>query len=269
VLFVPFVANLFVSLWLFGNPWNAWNVWISCGGIVLSYRSLQSVFFIILSGAVLFVSPLQGQTDSADQNSPENSKTDKRLFKVLPNYRTVNGSIPFVPLSARQKLSIASHDSFDWPTYVIAVPLTFATPGGKSDTASYGKGLKGFANRYIRSSADQISGNLMTEGFLPVLLHEDPRYFRLGDGTTRHRLVSALSQIAVVRTDSGHRTFNASEFFGNAVATGISNAYSPNLNSWPHRGEKLLLMISTDTFSNVVKEFGPDIRQLLHRHKSS
>jgi len=25
-------------------------------------------------------------------------------------------------------------------------------------------------------------GNMMTEGFAPALLHEDPRYFRLGQG---------------------------------------------------------------------------------------
>jgi hypothetical protein len=37
---------------------------------------------------------------------------------------------PFMPLSARQKLNIARHDSFDWPTYILAGVLTFATPGG-------------------------------------------------------------------------------------------------------------------------------------------
>jgi hypothetical protein len=230
---------------------------------------ILSVFFIILAGALLFVSPLQGQTGSEGKTSSENSRSDKRLFKVLPNYRTVEASIPFAPLSARKKLAIAGHDSFDWPTYVLAVPLTLATPGGKADASAHTTGLEGFANRYIRSSADQITGNMMTEGFFPALLHQDPRYFRLGDGTVRHRLASAVSQIAVARSDSGNRTFNSSEFLGNAVATGISNTYSPNLNSWPHRGQKLLLMISTDTFSNVVKEFGPDIRQLLHRRKSS
>ena len=224
--------------------------------VQVSCKGVQSVFVIILAVVLLFVAPVQAQT------STENAKTDKRLFKVVPNYRTVEASVPFAPLSARQKLAIASHDSFDWPTYVLAVPLTFVTPGGTH-------GLDDFAGRYVRSAADQITGNMMTEGFLPALLHQDPRYFRLGDGTARHRLASALTQIAVIRTDSGHRTFNSSEVFGNAIATGISNAYSSNLNSWTHRSEKLILMISTDTFSNVLKEFGPDIRQLLHRHKSS
>jgi len=42
------------------------------------------------------------------------------------------------------------------------------------------------------------------------------------------------------------------------------------LNSWPHRTEKLGLGVSSDLLSNVIKEFGPDIRQRLpHRHKNS
>jgi hypothetical protein len=236
----------------------------------VSCRHIQSVFIVLL-GVLLFVSPLLAQSGPVEQPNAEKSGANKRLFKVVPNYRTIDGSIPFAPLSPRQKLAIASHDSFDWPTYVLAGVFTFAMPGSKSDTAIYGTGIDGFANRYVRSAADQITGNMLTEGFLPVFLHEDPRYFRLGDGTTQRRLVSALSQIAVARNDSGHRTFNSSEFLGNTIATGISNMYSRNLNSWPRRSEKLVLMISTDAFSNVVKEFGPDIREWLrpHRRRSS
>src|SRR5262249_45964018 len=142
-------------------------------------------------------------------SAPSESTTDKRLFGVLPNYRTVDASIPFKALSSRQKFNIARHDSFDWPTYVLAGVLTFATPG-RDQTSSYGSGLSGFANRYVRSSADQISGNMLTEAFLPMLLRQDPRYFRPGTGSFRSRLGSALGQIIVARNDSGRRTFNIS-----------------------------------------------------------
>src|SRR5438093_12766203 len=62
-------------------------------------------------------------------------------------------------------------------------------------------------------------------------------------------------------------TFNTSEFLGNAMAVSISNTYSPNLRSWFDSTEKLGLMVGTDMLSNVVKEFGPDVKQHLpHRH---
>ena len=230
---------------------------------------------VIVCTVFLFALPLHAQeTDppAAEENSAASAPAEpgKRLFGVIPNYRTVDASILFSRLSAKQKLNIARHDSFDWPNYIMAAALTFATPSSKDQIASYGGRVDGFLNRYARSTADQITGNMLTEGFMPVILHQDPRYFRPGTGSFGSRLASALSQIVVSRSDAGHRTFNASEWLGNAMAVGISNTYSPNLNSWSARTQKWMLMVSTDTFSNVMKEFGPDLRERLlpHRHKS-
>ena len=103
--------------------------------------------------------------------------------------------------------------------------MTFAM-AGKEETKAYGTGWTGFANRYVRNVSDQIIGNMLTEGFMPIVLHQDPRYFRLGTGTFFSRLGSALVQIAIARNDADHRTFNSSEFLGNAIAVGISNTYS-------------------------------------------
>ena len=203
-------------------------------------------------------------TASTPITKVEPGHPDKRLFGVVPNYRTVDAAIPFQPLTPRQKLTIASHDSFDWPTYALAGLMTFAMPG-EQEAKRYGTGWSGFANRYVRTSADQIIGNMLSEGFLPVLLRQDPRYFRPGIGTFWSRLRSAVSQIAVARNDSGHRTFNTSEFLGNAMTVAVSNTYSPNLRSWYDSSEKLALMVGTDMFSNVIKEFGPDIRRRLPR----
>jgi hypothetical protein len=220
--------------------------------------------------AVLFASPLRADTGSDENESGTPPKPEKRIFGVVPNYRTVDSSLPFSPLSNRQKLSIAAHDSFDWPTYVLAGGFAFLRPGAKEATA-YGGGVEGYVNRYVRSGADQIMGNMLSEGLLPIVLHEDPRYFRLGTGRFGTRLASALSQIVVARNDKDRPTFNISEFLGNAIAVGVSTAYSPTLDSWSRRTDKLFLMISTDALSNVIKEFGPDIRQrfLPHKHKSS
>ncbi len=144
--------------------------------------------------------------------------------------------------------------------------MTFAMPG-EQETKRYGTGWSGFANRYVRTSADQIIGNMLTEAFIPIMMRQDPRYFRLGSGTFWSRLRGSVAQIAVSHNDSGHLTFNTSEFLGNAMAVSISNAYSPNLRSWFDSTEKLGLMVGTDLLANVVKEFGPDVKQhLRHRH---
>jgi hypothetical protein len=199
--------------------------------------------------------------------APEYSKADKRIFGVLPNYRSVESSVPFRPLTPRQKLGIAARDTFDWPTFLV----TGAFAGiyqAENQNPTFGQGLQGYSKRYTTTLADQMIGNMMTEGFLPVLMHDDPRFFRSGTGTTGARLKSALRQILITRTDSGSWRFNAPEWLGNGAGTGISNLYYTNSRTIGSNMQRFGMQIGTDALSNVLKEFWPDIRQRFLQKKS-
>src|SRR5215469_1207123 len=208
------------------------------------------------------------------QNNPEPAATpqpvapapavqpleDKRVFGVLPNNRTTEASIPFAAITAKQKVTIAFKDSFDWPVYPTA-GLFAALYQIENQNPSFGQGMQGYAKRLVTSYADQLSGNMLTEGFLPAILHEDPRYFRVGAGTKKGRTWYALSRIFVTKTDSGSTTFNFSEWGGNAIAVAMSNAYYPDTRNVSANVQKLLIQCGTDAFSNVLKEFWPDVKR--------
>ena len=49
------------------------------------------------------------------QTQTEPPPPDKRIFGVLPNYRTANATSVYMPITPRTKLTIASKDSFDYP----------------------------------------------------------------------------------------------------------------------------------------------------------
>ena len=137
---------------------------------------------------------------------------------MLPNYRTADGAAPFLPISPKRKFYIAAKDSFDYPVY----PLSAAFAGLyqlDNQNPSFGQGVKGYAKRFASSYADQAIGNMMTEAIFPVLLHEDPRYFRrgAGNGSNWHRAGYALTRVFVVRTDKGKWDFNYSEWLGNGA----------------------------------------------------
>ena len=68
----------------------------------------------------------------------------------------------------------------------------------------------------------------MTEGVFPVVLHQDPRFFRLGRGGFFYRVGYAASRVFITRGDDGAAQFNASEFGGNAVMAIGSNLYTPS-----------------------------------------
>jgi hypothetical protein len=184
----------------------------------------------------------------------------------MPNYRTTEASIPFHSISGKQKMRIAIMDSFDWPVFPAAAGFA-GLYQIQNQNPSFGQGVKGYAQRFATAYGDQMIGNMMAEGLVPWLTHQDPRYFRLAKGSVLGRTGYALKQIVICRTDSGHRAFNISEWGGNAAAVAISNAYYPDTRTAADNVERLLIACGTDAFSNVLKEFWPDVKKKLHKKK--
>lgn len=190
----------------------------------------------------------------------------KRVFGVLPNYRTADASEEDTTIPASRKLYIARKDSFDYPLAMLSGALA-GLAQLTDQQPSFGQGMKGFGHRLATNYADQAMGNMFAEGLFPALFHEDPRYFRRGSGSTWYRAGYAVSRVFVTHKDSGGSRFNFSEWAGNASAVAISNAYYPDTRTFGDNAAKLLEQVGTDAVSQVLKEFWPDIKKKLF-HKS-
>jgi hypothetical protein len=191
---------------------------------------------------------------------------DKHAFGVLPNYRTAEGSAPYAPITTRQKFKIATDDTIDGPSFALAAMFSALSQLEDSDP-SFGQGVKGYAHRYGTGLADQILGNYLTEAALPTLFHQDPRYFRKGHGSFWGRVGWAVSRSLVARSDSGKWTFNASEWLGNGADAAIGNLYYPDDRGLSPTMSRLATFVATDTFSQVLKEFWPDVkRKYFHKN---
>jgi hypothetical protein len=228
-----------------------------------------------LVGLLLWPVLIRAQETANDASAPADTPAklqetiDKRAFGVLPNYRTADGSLPFQPITSKNKLTIAVKDSFDGPLYAIG-GLFAGIYHAQNQNPSFGQGFEGFMHRYVTSFADQAIGNMMTEGFMPSLLHQDPRYFRRGSGSVKSRLAYAVTRIFVCKNDKGNWTFNTSELLGNSAGVAISNAYYPDTRTVHENVEKLGIQLGTDALSQVGKEFWPDIkRKWFSRHKAA
>ena len=199
------------------------------------------------------------ETGREDQIAPRND----RLFGVIPNYTTVENEDRFSPLSTRGKFKLALDSSIDPYTFPF---IGFIALVGQAENSepSYGQGMAGYAKRYGTSYGDAIIGTFMTTAILPSALHQDPRYYQLGEGRIAYRTYYAVSRIFVTRTDSKHNQFNLSEIGGNAMAAGMSNLYHPSQDrTFANTMSVWGTDIMWDTASNVAKEFWPDIRRKL------
>lgn len=195
------------------------------------------------------------------------SSDDKHILEVVPNYATVNEPPKvYQPITTGQKFVLTAHDSFDPFNWVLA-GLYAAVYQKQNRYPQWGQGGQGYAKRYGATFADGTISTYLSEGIFPTLLHEDPRYFRMGQGGTWKRIGYAMTRVLVTKTDTGANRFNNSEIEGNALAAALGNFYYPPQSRAPEDVlEKFSISVVSDAMFNVLREFWPDMKhKVLHR----
>jgi hypothetical protein len=183
----------------------------------------------------------------------------KRILWIIPNYRAVSASTGLPPLSTRAKFVLATQDSFDYSSFILAGLLAGYNQALNS-SPEFRQEASGYGRYYWHSFVDQAVGNYFTEAVIPAATHEDPRYYTLGHGGFVHRTGYAVSRLFITRTDSGGDTFNLSEIAGNLMDASVSNLYYPAQERTLGRTAKAWgTQIGVDGLANLVKEFWPDI----------
>jgi hypothetical protein len=207
--------------------------------------------------------PQQSSAPQEASDQPPETES-KRIFGIIPNYRTSPTLKDYMPLTPKEKWTIAAEDSFDRGTFVLAA--AFGAQGQLFDSnPSFGHGLKGYSRYYAASFADWVAGDVMTEAVFPIILRQDPRYFRRGEGGGRSRLEYSVGQIFWTHTDSSGTGFNYSEIVGNAAAVALSNLYYRDNRTVGNALSKLAVQVGVDMAANILKEFSPDFARAVAR----
>jgi hypothetical protein len=189
----------------------------------------------------------------------------QRVLGVVPSFN-VSYRSDAVSLTGMQKMRLAFRSSVDPVTFGIA--FVVAGYHEADNDLNFGWGIKGYGQRAGAAYLDAFDGTMLGNGILPALLHQDPRYFRLGHGSKTHRLGYAIATSFICKRDST-RTWepNYSNILGNIASGAISNLYYPNSNS----GFGLtitngMIVTAEGTLGAVFQEFWPDVsRKLFHK----
>ena len=209
-----------------------------------------------------------------DQGAQLPNAPEEQLQKQEQSQRIL-GVMPMFSVTSRQNARpLTSSEKFHLMAKQVTDPFTFAAAGlqaglgqATNEFSGYGQGAGGYAKRYGATYADQASSQFFSNFFYPVLTREDPRYFRKGEGTIRHRILYSLAQEFVCHTDAGGRAFNWSNVLGAFTAGSVSNIYYPGSD----RGFGLTMSRSAialgyGSAGGILQEFWPDIhRKLFHR----
>ena len=192
---------------------------------------------------------------SSAQLATEQVKVEEqqRVLGFIPNFY-VSYDKNAVPLSAKLKCELALKVSVD--PVMFAGTSFLALTNQATDYPDYVQGMKGYGQRFGSIYVTDLTDIMVGGAILPSILHQDPRYFYQGIGTTKSRLAHALSSPIICKGDNGRWQPNYSSLGGYLASGAVANAYYPESN----RGPGLIFHNSAIDFSanianSVLQEF--------------
>jgi hypothetical protein len=218
-----------------------------------------------------FQTKLLADETNAIPSAPDPQPPPRHVFGTIQDLENTNDTAAKPgPLTVREKFIFSMHQSFDVSAHLVNL---FQTTGQQAldSQPHYGQGWDAYGKRFVASEVDQITGSVLIDGMLPSILHQDPRYFRQGEGSFASRAWYAINRTVVTRTDGGAAAFNTSETLGQFISCGISLSYYPQqdrsvtrlLSNWG-------VNLAGNSGYNILSEYYPDMKRIVfHRHKKA
>ena len=214
---------------------NAYRIDVSANGFAAWTSptiTLEAGQYKILNGVQLRIETERTTVDvhydpvevAAEQIKIEEQQ---RVFGIIPNYYVTYES-DAAPLTAKMKFGLALKVSMDPVTAAGVLFVASAKQSGNSP--NYGQGWAAYGKRVGAVGADGFSDILIGGAILPSLLHQDPRYFYQGTGTTGSRIRHAMLSPFISRNDNGKWGPNYSSLGGDLGSSALANLYYPRSN---------------------------------------
>jgi hypothetical protein len=212
----------------------------------------------------------QNPSASTDPTAPHDDNP-KRILGIIPNFQTTNDKpAEYEPMSVKEKYVLAWHQTVDISAHfgnLFQAALQQASNG----QPHYGQGWGPYAQRFGAAEADQATSAFFIFGFLPHVLHQDPRYFRKAKGRVWDRIQYAATRTVISRKDGGDPAFNTPQVLGQLLQQGISTSYYPAQDrSVSGVFQNWGVNLAYNSAYNVLKEFYPDfLRIVFHKRANS
>lgn len=185
--------------------------------------------YFLLTGVQLHPSMVEVSVTALtpEQVATEEVRTEEkqRVLGIIPNFYVIYDHNP-MPMTAKLKFQMAWKALSD-PVTIAGFVLN-ATIYQAAHYPDYQEGMAGYGQRMGSTFAGGYANVLIGDALLPSILHQDPRYFYDGTGTTRSRLLHALSNPVLTYGDNGRREINFSGVGGDLASGAVAYAYYPS-----------------------------------------
>jgi len=156
------------------------------------------------------------------------------------------------------------------PYFLVQIAAAAGYEQAVNGAPNYGSNIRAYGQRVGAAAARNASQSFFSYSVMAPLLHEDARYYIMGNRRNAFiRATYAASRAFVTRdANDGHAIPNYAEISGYAEAAGLTNAYYPSVNrTFGRTASSFGVSLGGLALSNVVREFLPDILRVAHLEK--
>jgi hypothetical protein len=199
--------------------------------------------------------------DSDGNPIPLDRQQPQRILGFMPNFRSVSGGARPHPPGWKYNFKIATRQSFDYSSFIF-LGITSLSAEGIDSHPVLGKGADGFYAYLWRGLLDKTDGTYLGAWLLPSLLHEDTRYYALGNQhhSIATRELYIISRQGVTQTYGGRQTPNIAGLGAKVLTQIVSRTYYPTgATSFSVLATKFGYSAMRDVAFTSIREFYPDI----------
>jgi hypothetical protein len=200
------------------------------------------------------------EVDANGNPIPLDRQQPHRILGFMPNFRSVSGGAVTHPPGWKYNFTIATRQSFDYSSFIF-LGITSLSAEGINSHPVLGKGVDGFYAYIWRGFLDKTDGTYIGAWFLPSLLHEDTRYYAMGnERSVPIRILYVMSRQVVTRTYGERQTPNIAGLGGKVLTQIVSREYYPaGSTSFGVLATKFAYSAMRDIAFTSIREFYPDI----------
>lgn len=200
------------------------------------------------------------EVDAAGNPIPLDRQQPQRILGFMPNFRSVSGGSKPHPPGWEYNFKVATKQATDYSSFIF-LGLTSLSAEGIDEHPVLGKGVDGFWAYTWRGFLDKTDGTYLAAWFLPSLIHEDTRFYALGNThSIPIRALYVISRQGVARTYGGRQTPNIAGLGAKVLTQLVSRTYyPPGATSFAVLATKFGYSAMRDVMFTSIREFYPDI----------
>jgi len=177
----------------------------------------------------------------------------QRVLGFIPNFY-VSYSPDAAPLTTKLKYHLAWKSTTDVVT-IGGVAFLAGLQQAGDQYSEFGQGAQGYARRFGADYGDTLASTFLSGAVFPSLFKQDPRYFYRGTGSTKKRILYAISNSVWCKGDNGSWQVNYSNMAGVVSGAAIASTYYPSKNQGMNILSNSLVRMGESSLTGIVQEF--------------